>query len=141
MSYSSENDDSLVMLVIFGIAAFIMFCVWKFSTALNLDLSTGGSVIFRMVVVLGLTGISWKFGDDFWVIALENTWPILLALFWWSWWPALDFWSNPIPLSSEFLPPGFDRIRETPIWWAAWYTKWGVSAFILGAGYLWNKTR
>ena len=127
-----NNDDSWIFLVIGAIVAAIAFVVWQFSTFFGLDISTGGAVFGRLVALVVVTGAAWKFGEDFDQIRLGNIWPILLALLWCCWWPALDFWA--IQQRPSFFNP-----EEVSIWWAAWYTKWGVFAAILGAGYTGKK--
>ena len=129
---NNNNDRSWVLLVIGAIVAAIAFVVWQFSTFFGLDISTGGAVFGRLVALVVLTGVAWKFGEDFDPIQLENIWPILLALLWCCWWPALDFWASQ-------QRPSFFNPEEISIWWAAWYTKWGVFAAILGAGYTGKK--
>jgi hypothetical protein len=100
------------------LVATIAFVVWQFSTFFGLDISTGGSVFGRLVAIVVATGAAWKFGEDFDPIRLGNIWPILLALLWCCWWPALDFWENQ-------QQPSFMRTDEVSIWWDAWYRKWG----------------
>ena len=129
---NSNNDDSWIFLVIGAIVAAIAFVVWQFSTFFGFDITTGGTVFGRLVALVVLTGVAWKFGEDFDPVQLGNIWPILLALLWCCWWPALDFWASQ-------QRPSFFNTEEVSIWWAAWYTKWGVFIAILGAGYTGKK--
>lgn len=129
---NNNNDDSWILLVIGAIVAAIAFVVWQFSTFFGLDISTGGAVFGRLVALVVVAGAAWKFGEDFDPIRLGNIWPILLALLWCCWWPALDFWASQ-------QRPSFFNSDEVSIWWAAWYTKWGVFAAILGVGYTGKK--
>ena len=132
MSNNSRSDDSWILLAIGGVVAVVAYIVWQFSTFLGLDMSSGASVFGRLVALVILAGVSWKFGDDFEPIRPGNIWPILLALLWSCWWPALDFWA-----SKQF--PSFFNSDEVSIWWDAWYTKWSVFAAIIGLGYLVKK--
>ena len=129
---NNNNDDSWILLVIGAIVSAIAFVVWQFSTFFGLDISTGGAVFGRLVALVVVAGATWKFGEDFDPIQLGNTWPILLALLWCCWWPALDFWASQ-------QRPSFFSPEEVSIWWAAWYTKWSVFAAILGVGYTGKK--
>lgn len=129
---NDNNDSSWIILVFGAIVAAVAIIVWKFSTSFGLDISTGGTVFGRLVALVVVAWVSWKFGDDFDPVRPGNIWPILLALLWSCWWPALDFWEGqqrPIFLSPD----------EVSIWWATWYTKWGGFAAILGFGYLGKK--
>lgn len=125
-----DREDSWILFVIgVALAAFI---VWKFSPYLGLDMVTGGLVLARLAVLVVLTGLSWKLADDFPWLRPGAIWPLLLALLWLCWWPALDFWA------AEDLPAVPVRDDDLP-WWAAWYTKWGVLAGIAAGGYLARK--
>lgn len=129
MSNNSRGDDRWTILVIGGVVAIVAYIIWRFSTFFGLDMNSGTAVFGRLVTLVVLVGASWKFGDDFELISLENTWPVLLALLWSCWWPALEFWaSNPsLPFKSEEVPT---------IWWNAWYTEWAVFVAIIALGYL-----
>lgn len=129
---NNNNDDSWILLVIGAIVAAIAFVVWQFATFFGLDMSTGGAVFARLVALVVITGVSWKFGEAFSPIHLRNIWPILVALLWCCWWPALDFWASQ-------QHPSFFNPEEVSVWWAAWYTKLGVLVVIIGAGYIGKK--
>lgn len=116
---NDKSDDGALVFAGCATAAIAMG-VWGFSNALGLDISTGASVCMRLFLVTAAVFVSWKWGDDFDIFSLGNVWPIFLALFWSCWWPALDFWAI------KALPP-FYSDDSVSIWWAAWYTKWGVS--------------
>jgi hypothetical protein len=131
MSNNSRSDNSWIPLAIGSVVAIIAYIIWQFSTFFGLDMSSGASVFGRLVVLLILIGVSWKFGDDFEPIRPGNIWPILLALLWLCCWPALDFWASK-------QVPSFFNSEEVSIWWDAWYTKWGVFAALIGLGY-WIK--
>jgi len=130
---SRNNDDGIfVLLGILAIVGILAFVVWKFSSFFGFDMSTGGAVLIRLVCLAVLIGLCWKFGDDFEPIRLGNTWPILLAVLWFCWWPALDYWASQ-------QRPAFFTQEEVNIWWAAWYTKAGGFFGITGLGFLAKK--
>lgn len=131
MSNNSSND-SAILLAIATVGGFA-FIVWQFSTFVGLDMSSGGAVFLRLVVLVAMVVASWKFGDDFDPIRLGNIWPVLLAGLWCCWWPALDFWASQ-------QRPAFFSTDVATIWWAAWYTKWLGAAAIIGLGYLGRQT-
>lgn len=125
-----DSEDGWILFVIgVALAAFI---VWKFSPYLGLDMATGGLVLARLAVLVVLTGLCWRLADDFPRLRPGAVWPILLALLWLCWWPALDFWAV------KALPASLLREGDFP-WWASWYTKWGVLAGIAAWGYLARK--
>jgi len=127
---NNNNDDSAIFLAICAVVGGIAVVVWKFSTFFGLDMSSGGAVFLRLLILVGLVVASWKFGDDFEPIGLGYVWPILLAGLWCSWWPALDYWA--IQQQRQV----FSGSDVATIWWAAWYTKWFGFVGIIGFGYL-----
>jgi len=129
---NDNTDNSWILLTIAAIVAAVAVTIWKFSTFFGFDMSTGGAVFGRLVVLVVVAWMSWKFGDDFDPVRLGNLWPVLLALLWWCLWPALDF------LAAQERPSFFNP-DDVSIWWATWYTKWGGVAAILGFGYLGKK--
>ncbi|VWC46165.1 hypothetical protein BAR24066_07381 [Burkholderia arboris] len=139
MNTNRRSDDSWIIFVIGGIVALFAYLVWQFSTLFGLDMSTGASVFFRLLFLAALVGGAWWFGNDFDIIKLSNIWPIVLALFWACWWPALDYWSSQTGV--RFSALAYDQsspslMDSDTVWWAAWYTKGGIFAAILGLGYL-----
>jgi len=125
-----DSEDSWILFVV-GVAL-LAFITWKFSAYLGLDMATGGLVLARLAVLVVVTGLCWKLADDYPPLGPRAVWPLLLALLWLCWWPALDFWA------AKDLPPALFH-EETPPWWAAWYTKWGVLLGIAGLGYVLKK--
>ncbi|RWA37726.1 hypothetical protein XfCFBP8078_05675 [Xylella fastidiosa subsp. multiplex] len=130
MNYNRNSNDSgaVVIGVIVLISLAIWGAIWGFSTLLGLDTDIGAPVFLRLLIVIGLFFVSLIFGRDWEIIHFRKIWPILLALAWTCFWPALNYWS------SQTLFGHFD----TP-WWATWYTKGGVLFAIIGLGYLINK--
>ena len=129
MSQVDSEDGWILFVICVALAAFI---VWKFSPYLGLDMFTGGLVLARLAVLVLLAGLSWKVANDFPLLGPGTVWPLLLALLWLCWWPALDFWAakglSPFPVHEDELP-----------WWDAWYTKWGALVGIAACGYLVKK--
>ena len=142
MSGNNRPDNSWVPVAIGGVAAFVAFLIWQFSYLLNLDFGTGSKVFFGMLGVTALFAASWWFGHDNGIIGLWNIWWILLGLVWCCWWPALNYWGATRtgigPLQGLSYDQSSEGFAET-VWWAAWYTKLGILAVILGIGYLAKK--
>lgn len=57
-----NNDDGIIPLVIILVGGGIAYAVWQFSTLFGLDMSTGASVMARLVGVAILAVLAWKFG-------------------------------------------------------------------------------
>ena len=130
MSNNNDRDKgNVIFLGACAVCGGIALVIWKFSTLFGLDMSSGGAVFLRHVLLVAMVVVSWKFGDDFAPIRLGNVWPILLAGLWSCWWPALDYWANQ-------QRPAFLGSDVATIWWAAWYTKWFGFVTIIGLGYL-----
>jgi hypothetical protein len=127
------DGGALILLAIIAVVGVIAYVVWQFSTLVGLDMSTGASVMGRLVVVAILAILSWKFGRDIEFFRLGNVWPILLGLAWFSWWPGLDYWA----IHTE---PRFSLYDEdVTVWWNAWYTEFGLFFAFIGGGYLGKK--
>lgn len=127
---SRNNDNSFWGWVLVGVVAVIVYTIWQFSTYFGLDMHTGFTVFGSMAVIGVLVFLSLYCDYD--ILRLGNTWPLLLAALFMSWWPALDFWaSKDIP---SFLDP-----ESVSIWWDTWYFKWGTLVSIAGAGYFLKK--
>ncbi|MGG6898840.1 hypothetical protein [Rhizobium sp. BR 315] len=144
MTNNNRSDDSWIFLVAAGIVGSIAFVVWKFSVLFGLDVSTGAAVFFRLVLLGIAFGGAWWLGNTYDEINIGGLWPIVFALVWACWWPALNFWASAgvaMPATHLF---DFDQSTSMPalgtetLWWAAWYTKWGVFVAIIGIGY-WVK--
>lgn len=129
----SRSDEGLFMMMILGVLVAVALIVWKFSTFFGLNMETGGTVLWHMVKLALLAGFLWWAGDMFDPIRPGNTWPILAALFWACWWPALDY-------RAGLQYPSFFGEMPT-VWWNAWYTKWGIFAAIIALGYGFKKWR
>lgn len=125
-----DSEDSWILFVIaVALAAFI---AWKFSVHLGLDVVAGGLVLARLAVLVVVTGLSWKLGEESPRLGPRAVWPLLLSLLWVCCWPALDFWAvQGLPLSparEDLLP-----------WWGSWYAKWGGLVGLAALGYLVKK--
>lgn len=129
---SNRNGDAGgfgVIIVIVSIA--VAIAVWKFSRLIGVDMTTGRNVAVWLVFSILIIGAMIYFNDT-----LEFTPSLMIAiaicLIWFSFWPALDYWAR----ASTVL--GSLRIN-VDVWWAAWYTKWGVIAGIFGFWYALKK--
>lgn len=122
------NDDTVLALIVIAALA-VLAVVWKFSTALGLDMATGAKVLLTLAIATGIYIACLKFE----LIQFGKTWQLYAASVWFSFWPALDRWAiqNAGPFATE----------ESVAWFGAWYTKFGILALVIGAGYLVNKMR
>lgn len=127
MSQHSRNTNWIPIAAI-AVAALGAYVVWQFSTTFGLDMSTGASVFGRLIALAITAGICWKFGDDFPLLHLENTWPVFLGLLWVCWWPALNFWAT-----KDY--PSFYQPDDAIVWWSAWYTKLAGLLVFTGGGF------
>ena len=82
MSNNRHSDDSWIFFVIAVVVAIGFAIVWKFSTLSGLDMRASASVIGLLILVVVLTGMSWKYGEMFEPIRPGKVWPVLLALLW-----------------------------------------------------------
>jgi hypothetical protein len=128
MRNRNDNDLALLFMILGG--GFILFCVWWFSTALALDMSTGGKVMGLLAIPIALGIASLKYFDgDYDVLRFGNVWPVLLGLVSIAFWPALDYWAAHI----GFRPALYDE--DVTVWWNAWYTELGALVVFVGGGY------
>lgn len=126
---SHQNNSDMLMFIFIAIAIGIGMLTWKVSDIFNLDWETGCKVVMGLLITVTLAIVSIYTG--FFSIA----YPILLGLFWFVCWPALDYWATGGTNSFDFLLD-----RKTP-WWAAWYIKAGVLIGLIGIPYLIKKIR
>jgi hypothetical protein len=129
--YKIDGEDRWILFVI-GVAS-AAFLACKFSVYFRLSRDVAGVVFSWMAVLAVLTRLCSTLKGDFPRLRPRKIWPILLALLWMCWWPALDFWAGqsmaPSPGHAPVLP-----------WWATGYAKWGGLAGILTLGHLARKT-
>lgn len=123
---SNNNKDNLIVLTAFAVVGVGALIVWKFSQFFGLDFQTGFEVLKRLLPV----SILWAGIFYFMPISLKDVWPLALASIWWSFWPALDYWSG-LTAPKDFVK--YEIVE--PMWYAMWYTKWGVLVAIVGIGY------
>ena len=128
MSSRTNDDGVLILLIILAPAAVVAYCVWKFSQFFGLDFATGGAVCVRLFLLAVATAACWKASESMDELRLGNIWPVLLALLWVCWWPALNYYAAK---DSVIL----FEYEDGGVWWSAWYTKWGVGLGIAGLGY------
>ncbi|BBQ03607.1 hypothetical protein BSFA1_87350 (plasmid) [Burkholderia sp. SFA1] len=132
MSNRHDNDLLLFLMILGG--GFFLLCVWWFSTALGLDISTGGKVMALLAIPITLGIASLKFFDgDYNMLRFGSVWPVLLGLVWMAFWPALDYWAA----HGGYRPSLYDEAVTT--WYNAWYTEIGVLAAFIGGGYAAKK--
>lgn len=129
MSSSKRNDGDWIGWAILIAVAIVAYIIWQFSVFFGLDMSTGWTVFVNLAAWGLLVGALVMFGEEyFFPIRFGNIWPVLLALLWMCWWPALDHWASK-------QAPSFMSIESAAIWWRTWYTKGGVLVAIIGVGY------
>ena len=109
-----------------GFVAAMFAALWLFST-LGLGMYAGVMVLGGMALVLGLALLAWRFGAATPFTRLSVVWPLLLALLWICWWPALDYWAV-----KEL--PSFARTGHALPWWDTSAAKWGGALLMLGLG-------
>jgi hypothetical protein len=127
---SRNDDNSSIILIVCGVVALVVYVmISDFSQLLSLDMPTGFAVAVRLAFLGFLLFLSQK---DYLIFRLEDTWPIFLALLWFSGWPALDFWANKD--TAGLIDP-----ESVSIWWDTSYCKWGVLVGLAGVGYLLKK--
>ncbi|MQQ99074.1 hypothetical protein [Glaciimonas soli] len=130
MSVNSGNENggnnSFVKVVIACVAAFMFFSVWQFSSWFGIDMPTGGEIIIGWIVTTVLAGAILRFGNKYKQIRFKKTWPIILALFWLFFWPALNFWSSKAgPGSVMSHDSSLELTSLNTQWFSTWYTKLG----------------
>lgn len=123
-----RRSDSWVPAAAAAIVGLIAYMVWTFANAFGLDFRTGASVLGRLTALAVVLAVCWRFGEDFELLHLGNAWPVLLALFWACWWPALDYWA-----ASEH--PTFFEPEDVGVWWSAWYSKFSGAILLIAGGY------
>lgn len=127
MSRSGNDDTALALIVIAALA--VLAVVWKFSTTFGLDMATGAKVLLTLAIATGIYIACLKFE----LVQFGKTWQLYAASVWFSFWPALDRWA--IQSAGPFAT------EESVAWFGEWYTKFGILALVIGAGYLLNKMR
>lgn len=105
---------------------------WMLSATSGLNVPASGAVLARLVTLVVVTGLCWMLGGASPLIGLRSLSPILYALLWWCWWPALDLWT-----SKELFV--LFHYEDISVWRGAWYTKWGGFAFVYFAGVMLKK--
>ncbi|BCQ29992.1 hypothetical protein NK8_81830 (plasmid) [Caballeronia sp. NK8] len=127
---SNRNGNDLVLLVVILGGGFILFCVWQFSNAFGLDMSTGSKVMALLAIPIALGITSFKFFDgDYDMLRLGSVWPVLIGLVWVAFWPALDHWAA----HGGYRPSLYDE--DVTVWWNAWYTEFGALVALIGGAY------
>jgi hypothetical protein len=142
---SNQNDQSLIPVAAIVAGIIILATLWKASVILNLDIRTAAQVLLLtlFVVLLYLSALYASSREDWDIpirISFWSTLPIVCALVWCIWWPALDYWSLhastlPEPTADSFAmaPPD----QQSTQWFAKWYSKAAgiiliLSTYLLG---------
>ena len=130
MSEKNEFLNGFVLAVIF-IFLLAAAAVLKFSSIMHLDVPTSIRVMTGIGIVCGISIILLRFSFDagyFYALL-----PLLVAGFWASLWPAMDYWAWASP-SAAMIPTDENGFIELP-WYATSYVKYGVAVFIIAVGY------
>jgi ascorbate-specific PTS system EIIC-type component UlaA len=118
MKNSSRDQNAFILAagIVLGILALV---VWKFSGVINVNFSTGLSVLFRASVVIAICIAIIKFD----IFSLGAVIPCLVGGLVWAFFPAFDYWAlqsmGGVPVTIE---PG------ESVWYVRWYAK---AAFII----------
>ncbi|MDD0942074.1 hypothetical protein [Xylella fastidiosa] len=124
MNYNRNSNNSGAWVILLIVA--IIIVIFGFSKLLGLDPQSGGILLLGLIIVGALSIALIYFFDGLEGIFL--TWPILLALVWEFFFPALKYWSSQT----------FFGLLDPP-WWTTWYANIGIFFGIIGLGYLINK--
>jgi hypothetical protein len=119
---SYRNDDNWPLYLVICIVATIT----TFSQIFGLDFLTGLKVLGYSVGSI----IGWVCSKNIFDKPFGNTWPIASSAIWYSWWPALDHWSDSSS-PAAFVKEGI----ADQMWYATNYTKYGALIVIIGGGY------
>ncbi|HGM4353836.1 TPA: hypothetical protein ACKPJR_006358 [Pseudomonas aeruginosa] len=129
---SNRNDDGqfFMLLVLLGMGA-VAFVIWKFSTALGIDMKAGSTLLMGMVAGIALIGFGWWQETSYsGICSVRGMLPLALWIIWLSMGPAMQQWGAIGPMFAGMT----DETRPVE-WWANGYTRFGVSLLILGGGY------
>ncbi|WP_066338963.1 hypothetical protein [Azohydromonas lata] len=133
MNTRSSNADPVLFLIVAVVVA-AAFGIYQLASTLGLDFKTMLGVLLLSATVVALAGLCVYFGRDAEFVHISETWPLLLALEYMAWWPAMNVWAAG-PLSAYM--PDFYPV----VWWNAWYTRAGVLAVCIGAWFLLRHRR
>jgi ascorbate-specific PTS system EIIC-type component UlaA len=120
----TETGNAYVAIALI-VAAAITFIIWKFSTAINVDFSTGSTLLFRAAIVLAPSVFLLWNG-----FAKKMVLPVCLGGIAWSLFSLLDYWS------SQALP---SFLHAEPQWYARWYSEAAFLLVFMVIGYLIGK--
>ena len=126
---SKENGDSLAAISLL-LLLFFAYLVWEFKKFFGLDIPTSLKVIFGIVIFSVLLGASLYCSNSYsWdLFGINNTWPLLLIIFYISWWPAFNFWAA--KTVSPFFHP-----EAASVWWDGPFIRSALILAFLGGGY------
>ena len=119
---ASDDNSEVIVVIALCVAGAIWYALWKFSTALIIDIPTGIEVIksFGLFSVLAWIAVRFRF------IASKYLLPVVLAVIGLSLFPALDYWS-----SHQVVVNGWGTAQDLA-WYATWWGKM-IVAFAPGS--------
>ena len=145
---SNRNNSGLGLLAVFAVTAVAALALWKAAGFMGLPFATTAQVILTSAVAIGIYAFAiYASKKEEWNlpmrILLWPTVPLLVALLWFLWWPALDQWSmqalnhGPVQSADLFVAEEFGG----PKWYAHWGTKLGGIVLCLSAYFpkFWNR--
>lgn len=133
METRNSNADPVFFLIVAVVVA-VAFGIYQLGAVLGLDFKTMLGVLLLSATVVALAGGCLYFGRDAEFVHISETWPLLLALEYMAWWPAMNVWAAG-PLSS-YMPDLYPAV-----WWNSWYTRVGVLAVCIGAWFFLRHRR
>lgn len=113
-----------------GFALVLYVVTQAFSDMIGVDWTTGGRLLFSIVLGLSLIGLGvWGELTDSW-FGVRGMLPIALTTLWGGLWPAMAYWGmKPLYL------PGMPIDNADVEWWASSTMHWGGMAIIFFGGY------
>ena len=147
---NEKTSPNLALLVFGAVGIAVVAVLWKAAAAMGLPFATTARVLLTSAFAVGIYGfVLYASKKEEWDIpvrvSLVPTLPLLLAVLWFLWWPALDQWSNqalnhgPVDTPSLFFPEEYGG----PKWYGTWYAKLGGILLCLSMYLpaLWNRNR
>lgn len=118
----ANNREATWIVVIVGLV--VLGFVKYVADLLNLPFWTATQCLASSVGVLLLAGASMTWFDDFAFARFTNVAPLLVALLWAAWWPALDAWDTVWSAASPLDYTNAPFVVRGGAWWASEWTKW-----------------
>ncbi|MEZ9210119.1 hypothetical protein CWO04_20140 [Vibrio splendidus] len=126
---TTSNSNQLAILI----AAIGVFFVWRFSEWLGLPFDISLEVLGKIALATACA-LFWKFafGDGYSNLSI---WPLYLAAFYSSWFPALDYWGTTSTAIYSYDYYVSSQVEVATAWYALWYVKVVTNIAILVGGY------